>query len=65
MWILLLVFILVVGILCIVFYKFNGGNINYDKVKIIFIVDFFIKLDYVYVLLGIKFNEDLKDIFFC
>ena len=29
----LLVFTLVVGISCTVSYKFNGGNINYDKVK--------------------------------
>lgn len=31
----LLVFTLVVGISCTVSYKFNGGNINYDKVKTI------------------------------
>ena len=59
----LLVFTLVVGISCTVSYKFNGGNINYDKVKTISIADFPIKSDYVYVPLGTKFNEDLKDIF--
>ena len=59
----LLVFTLVVGISCTVSYKFNGGNINYDKVKTISIADFPIKSDYVYALLGTKFNEDLKDIF--
>ena len=47
----LLVVTLVVGISCTVSYKFNGGNINYDKVKTISIADF------------PKFNEDLKDIF--
>ena len=30
----LLVFTLVVGISCTVSYKFNGGNINYDKVRL-------------------------------
>ena len=59
----LLVFTLVVGISCTVSYKFNGGNINYDKVKTISIADFPIKSDYVYAPLGTKFNEDLKDIF--
>ena len=59
----LLVFTLVVGISCTVSYKFNGGNINYDKVKTISIADFPIKSDYVYTPLGTKFNEDLKDIF--
>ena len=39
----LLVFTLVVGISCTVSYKFNGGNINYDKVKTISIADFPIK----------------------
>ena len=55
----LLVFTLVVGISCTVSYKFNGGNINYDKVKTISIADFPIKSDYVYAPLGTK----LKDIF--
>lgn len=59
----LLVFTLVVGISCTVSYKFNGGNINYDKVKTISIADFPIKSDYVYAPLCTKFNEDLKDIF--
>ena len=59
----LLVFTLVVGISCTVSYKFNGGNINYDKVKTISIADFPIKSDYVYAPLGTNFNEDLKDIF--
>ena len=59
----LLVFTLVVGISCTVSYKFNGGNINYDKVKTISIADFPIKSDYVSAPLGTKFNEDLKDIF--
>ena len=59
----LLVVTLVVGISCTVSYKFNGGNINYDKVKTISIADFPIKSDYVYAQLGTKFNEDLKDIF--
>ena len=59
----LLVFTLVVGISCTVSYKFNGGNINYDKVKTISIADFPIKSDHVYAPLGTKFNEDLKDIF--
>ena len=59
----LLVVTLVVGISCTVSYKFNGGNINYDKVKTISIADFPIKSDYVYAPLGTKFNEDLKDIF--
>ena len=59
----LLVFTLVVGISCTVSYKFNGGNINYDKVKTISIADFPIKSDYVYAPLVTKFNEDLKDIF--
>ena len=59
----LLVFTLVVGISCTVSYKFNGGNINYDKVKTISIADFPIKSGYVYAPLGTKFNEDLKDIF--
>ena len=59
----LLVFTLVVGISCTVSYKFNGGNINYDKVKTISIADFPIKSDYVYAPLGTKFNKDLKDIF--
>ncbi len=59
----LLVFTLVVGISCTVSYKFNGGNINYDKVKTISIADFPIKSDYVHAPLGTKFNEDLKDIF--
>ena len=59
----LLVFTLVIGISCTVSYKFNGGNINYDKVKTISIADFPIKSDYVYAPLGTKFNEDLKDIF--
>ena len=59
----LLVFTLVVGISCTVSYKFNGGNINYDKVKTISMADFPIKSDYVYATLGTKFNEDLKDIF--
>lgn len=59
----LLVFTLVVGISCTVSYKFNGGNINYDKVKTISIADFPIKSDYVYAPLGTKFNEALKDIF--
>ena len=59
----LLVFTLVVGISCTVSYKFNGGNINYDKVKTISIADFPIKSDYVYAPLGTKLNEDLKDIF--
>ena len=59
----LLVFTLVVGISCTVSYKFNGGNINYDKVKTISIADFPIKSDYVYAPLGTKCNEDLKDIF--
>ena len=59
----LLVFTLVVGISCTVSYKFNGGNINYDKVKTISIADFPIKSDYVYAPLGTKFNEDLNDIF--
>ena len=59
----LLVFTLVVGISCTVSYKFNGGNINYDKVKTISIADFPIKSDYVYAPLGTKFNEDLTDIF--
>ena len=39
----LLVVTLVVGISCTVSYKFNGGNINYDKVKNISIADFPIK----------------------
>ncbi len=56
----LLVFTLVVGISCTVSYKFNGGNINYDKVKTISIADFPIKSDYVYAPLGTKFNEDRK-----
>ena len=43
----LLVFTLVIGISCTVSYKFNGGNINYDKVKTISIADFPIKSDYV------------------
>ena len=59
----LLVVTLVVGISCTVSYKFNGGNINYDKVKTISIADFPIKSDYVYAPLGTKVNEDLKDIF--
>ena len=59
----LLVVTLVVGISCTVSYKFNGGNINYDKVKTISIADFPIKTDYVYAPLGTKLNEDLKDIF--
>ena len=59
----LLVLTLVVGISCTVSYKFNGGNINYDKVKTISIADFPIKSAYVYAPLGTKFNEDLKDIF--
>ena len=59
----LLVFTLVVGFSCTVSYKFNGGNINYDKVKTISIADFPIKSDYVYAPLGTKINEDLKDIF--
>ena len=59
----LLVFTLVVGISCTVSYKFNGSNINYDKVKTISIADFPIKSDYVYAPLGTKVNEDLKDIF--
>ena len=59
----LLVFTLVVGISCTVSYKFNGGNINYDKVKTISVADFPIKSDHVYAPLGTKFNEDLKDIF--
>ena len=59
----LLVVTLVVGISCTVSYKFNGGNINYDKVKTISIADFPIKSDYVYAPLGTKFNVDLKDIF--
>ena len=57
----LLVFTLVVGISCTVSYKFNGGNINYDKVKTISIADFPIKSDYVYAPLGTKFNEDLNN----
>ena len=59
----LLVFTLVVGISCTVSYKFNGGNINYDKVKTISSADFPITSDSVYAPLGTKFNEDLKDIF--
>ena len=57
----LLVFTLVVGISCTVSYKFNGGNINYDKVKTISIADFPIKSDYVYAPLGTKFNEDRSE----
>lgn len=53
----------VVVIACTVYYKFSGGNINYDKVKTISIADFPIKSDYVYAPLATKFNEDLKDIF--
>ena len=59
----LLVFTLVVGISCTVSYKFNGGNINYDKVNSISFSYFPIKSVYDYAPLGTKFNEDLKDIF--
>lgn len=48
---------------CSISYKFNGSSINYDRVKTISIADFPIKSEYVYAPLGIKFNEDLKDIF--
>lgn len=53
----------IVVVACSVSYKFNGSSINYEKVKTISIADFPIKAAYVYVPLGTKFNEDLKDIF--
>jgi hypothetical protein len=48
---------------CTVSYKFNGASINYDKVKTISIADFPIKATYVYIPLGTRFNEELKDLF--
>lgn len=49
---------------CSVSYNFQGTSaIDYNKVKTISIADFPIKSEYVYAPLGVKFNEDLKDIF--
>lgn len=48
---------------CTVSYKFNGSNINYDRVKTISIADFPITAIYVYAPLATRFNEELKDVF--
>ena len=59
----LLVFTLVVGISCTVSYKFNGGNINYDKVKTISIAEFPNRAEFVYAPMTTEFNQKLKDMF--
>ncbi len=48
---------------CAVSYKFNGSSINYEKVKSIQIAEFPIRASYVYAPLGVRFNEELKDIY--
>lgn len=48
---------------CSISFKFNGSSINYDRVKTISIAEFPIQAEYVYAPLGVKFNEEIKNIF--
>jgi outer membrane lipopolysaccharide assembly protein LptE/RlpB len=55
--------LLVILTSCSVSYKFNGSNIDYNKVKTIQIAEFPIRSAYVWGPMGPMFNNELKDEF--